>query len=385
MGRAGQGVDVRETSIRITFTLDGTRRRETLMLNGEPLAPTPANVKYATRLAAEIRDRIKHGSFSMAEYFPASGTGAAPLTLAAQLTTWLAGQRITDSTRNAYRSAANFWSKVILPDETAPLGDKPLRALKTSQFLLALAAKPKLSGKTVNNYVSVLREALALAVIDKLLTDNPAENVPRAAWQPPEVDPFTLAEVEVILADLGTHYDAQVRNFVEAKFFMGLRTGEAIGLRWPSVDLRSKHVMIVEGVVQGQQVDRTKTNTVRKVLLNSRALAALTGQKAHTYVADGHVFHDPRYAARWVGERAFGRFVWKPCLKRCKIRYREPYQTRHTYATMMLMSGMRPAFCAGQMGHSVEIFHKHYAKWMPGAGDDAEMAKLEQTFKETGT
>jgi hypothetical protein len=141
-----------------------------------------------------------------------------------------------------------------------------------------------------------------------------------------------------------------VRNFVEAKFFMGLRTGEAIGLRWPSVDLRSKHVMIVEGVVQGQQVDRTKTNTVRKVLLNSRALAALTGQKAHTYVADGHVFHDPRYAARWVGERAFGRFVWKPCLKRCKIRYREPYQTRHTYATMMLMSGMRPAFCAGQMG-----------------------------------
>jgi hypothetical protein len=29
----------------------------------------------------------------------------------------------------------------------------------------------------------VLREALALAVIDKLLTDNPAENVPRAAWQ----------------------------------------------------------------------------------------------------------------------------------------------------------------------------------------------------------
>jgi integrase len=60
--------------------------------------------------------------------------------------------------------------------------------------------------------------------------------------------------------------------------------------------------------------------------------------------------------------------------------YRPPYNTRHTYATMMLMAGMTPAFCAGQMGHSVEIFLTTYAKWIPGAGDKAEMAKLEQTL-----
>jgi integrase len=372
MGRAGQGVDVRETSIRITFTVGGKQRRETLMLNGEPMAPTPANLKYAARIAAEIRDAIKHDRFSMAEYFPASGAGAAKTTVSTQLDTWLAGQRIAASSRKAYESAAKLWKKTI--------GDKALRALKTSDVLTALATRPKLSGKTVNNYVSVLREALDLAVLDKLMPDNPVHHVPRAKHQKPPVKPFTRDEAETILADMTKHYPAQVVNFTRFKFFTGVRTGEAFGLRWSSVDLAGGHVVIQEGVVQGEEVDRTKTSRVRNVALNSVARSALVAQQAETLMKRGHVFHDPRYGARWAGERAFGRSYWAPTLARLKMAYRPPYNTRHTYATMMLMAGMTPAFCAGQMGHSVEIFLTTYAKWIPGAGDRAEMAKLEATL-----
>lgn len=379
MVRSGQpkGVDVRETSIRITFTLDGKQRRETMMLNGEPLPPTPKNINAAVRMAAEIRDRIRHGTFSMAEYFPASGAGAAQTTVSTQLDTWLAGQRIAASSRKAYESAAKLWKKTI--------GDKPLRALKTSDVLTALATRPKLAGKTVNNYVSVLREALDLAVLDKLMTDNPVLNVPRAKHQKPPVEPFTRDEADAILADMAKHYPPQVVNFTRFKFFTGVRTGEAFGLKWSSVDLASGHVVIQEGVVQGEEVDRTKTSRVRNVALNSIARGALVAQQAETLMKRGHVFHDPRYGVRWAGERAFGRSYWAPTLARLKMAYRPPYNTRHTYATMMLMAGMTPAFCAGQMGHSVEIFLTTYAKWIPGAGDKAEMAKLEQTLGRTGT
>jgi hypothetical protein len=48
-------------------------------------------------------------------------------------------------------------------------------------FGAALATKPGLSGKTVNNYVSVVREALALAVKDGALPSNPAERDALAA------------------------------------------------------------------------------------------------------------------------------------------------------------------------------------------------------------
>jgi integrase len=47
---------------------------------------------------------------------------------------------------------------------------------------------------------------------------------------------------------------------------------------------------------------------------------------------------------------------------------------------MMLMSNMNPAFCARQLGHSVEMFHKTYAKWIDGEQNDREMQRLENTL-----
>jgi len=53
-------------------------------------------------------------------------------------------------------------------------------------------------------------------------------------------------------------------------------------------------------------------------------------------------------------------------IKRLGIRYRRPYNMRHNYATAMLMAGMTPAFCAKQLGHSVGVFSRTYAKWLNG-------------------
>jgi integrase len=347
------------------------------MLNGAPMAPTPANIKYAHRLAIEIRDRIRHGTFSMAEYFPASGTGGT-LTVGSQLDTWLAAQRVASSTKAGYTSAARFWKAASFHDSdmTLALGDQPLRALKHSHVLTALARRPDLKGKTVNNYVSVIREALALAVTDRLLPSNPVDGVPRAKSQKDPPDPFSRDEAEAIIADMLKHYPEQVGNMVECWFFTGPRTSEVFGQRWPNVDLRSGRLAVVEAVVRGE-TKGTKTNTAREVILNSRALAALHRQAKYTRLAGEHVWQDPRYGTPWVEERAFRRSYWTPTLKRLGIRYRRPYNMRHTYATMLLMAGLRPAFCAKQLGHSVEIFLRTYSKWLDGPQNDREMAQLE--------
>ncbi|MFY0477114.1 hypothetical protein [Achromobacter marplatensis] len=50
---------------------------------------------------------------------------------------------------------------------------------------------------------------------------------------------------------------------------------------------------------------------------------------------------------------------------------------RHTYATVILMAGMTPAFCAKQLGHSVEMFLKTYSKWLDGDQNDLEMSRVE--------
>lgn len=133
-------------------------------------------------------------------------------------------------------------------------------------------------------------------------------------------------------------------------------------------------------VERGERKDKTKTATERLVRLNSRALEAIRRQKEHTYLAGAEVFQDPRYGVAWDDERAFRRTFWTPLLKKLGILYRRPYNMRHSYATAMLMAGMTPAFCAKQLGHSVEMFLRTYAKWLDGAQNDLEMARLEASM-----
>ena len=359
---------------------EGKRRRPRLMVDGKALAPTAANMKYARRVALEIRERIRHGTFSMAEFFPEAG-GDDGLTVGGWLDKWQKAQSLETSTKAGYSSAVKFWKAAIADvEKQTRVGTMALGALRTLHLLTAIAQRPDLTGKTVNNYVSVMRQALDLAVADKVIRENPADGVGRQKHQKAPPDPFSRDEAEAIISYMAGHYPEQIYNMVEAWFFSGPRTSEVFGQRWPNMDLRSGIMTIAEAVVRGEQKKSTKTNVARDVLLNSRALAAVNRQAKHTRLAGGHVWLDPRYGKPWTEERAFRRSYWTPCLKILGIRYRRPYNMRHTYATMMLMAGMTPAFCAGQMGHSVEMFLRTYAKWLNGAQNDLEMARFEASL-----
>jgi integrase len=382
MGRKGDGVEIREKSIRLAFVLDGVEERRTLKVDGKPMPPTPANVKYARRLATEIRDRIRHGTFSMAEYFQDEGAATATaLSIGEWLETWLAAQRIEASTRHGYHAAVKFWTGVTYDkNQSKPLGELAIRALKVIHVRTAIANRPDLSGKTINNYLSVLRTALALAVEDRLLADNAAAAVPAAKHQKQPPDPFSQQESASIIAEAERAYSGQVHNLAEFWFWTGLRTSEIFGLEWTNVDLASSTILVAKAYVRGEQKDRTKTKVARVVHMNSRAMAALQRQRAFTQMAGDRVFQDPRYGSPWADEDAFRRTYWAPMLKRLGIRYRRPYNMRHSYATAMLMAGLTPAFCAKQLGHSVEMFLTTYSKWIDGEQNEMEMARLENAF-----
>lgn len=372
MGRTGSGVETREKSIRLSFTLqDGRTERQTLCIDGKPIRPTPANVKYAHRVAKEIKESIAFGTFKMGDYFPHASAVKTVATVSEVLETFLNSVLCEKSSLNGYKAASNFWKETI--------GSKPAKHLKRSEILAAIKTKPMLSGKTVNNYVSVLRQAFALMIADGDMTVNPVGTF-EVPYQAPPVDPFTKDEVNLILADMRKHYPAQVANYTQAKFFTGMRTSESFGLRWGNVDLNSEYILIVDTVVAEEEKSRTKTGVVRKVRLNSMSKAAFEDQRKHTQLAGEHVFLDPRRNAPWLKEQFFTRFYWAPTLKRLGIRYHRAYNTRHTYATMMLMAGMNPAFCAKQLGHDIKMFLEVYARWLDGAADDVEMGRLEAAF-----
>ena len=58
--------------------------------------------------------------------------------------------------------------------------------------------------------------------------------------------------------------------------------------------------------------------------------------------------------------------VWKPALRRAGLRYRTMYQTRHTFATLMLAAGEDIGWVAKQLGHtSIEMVIRRYHRFIP--------------------
>lgn len=71
--------------------------------------------------------------------------------------------------------------------------------------------------------------------------------------------------------------------------------------------------------------------------------------------------------------------AWIPALKKAGVRYRNPYQTRHTYASMMLSAGENLAWVSNQMGHSdVLITARTYARWI--SNDEQQGKKAIEMF-----
>ncbi|HRO54222.1 MAG TPA: integrase, partial [Alicycliphilus sp.] len=110
--------------------------------------------------------------------------------------------------------------------------------------------------------------------------------------------------------------------------------------------------------------------------LTSRALKVLERQRKLTQLAAGLVFVDEDGAAFTSTDDPLNAW-WKPAMKLSGIRQRDARQTRHTFATMCLMAGIKPAWAARQMGHSVEMFYRVYSRWINHADKGAERRKLD--------
>jgi integrase len=370
--------------IRFDFAFQGARLRPSL-----PLKPTPANLKHAHRLIAEIRERIRQGTFALAEFFP-DYTHAGPAVpvhrhhVTHYIDTWLATcSGLSPSTQNGYRKAAKHWRTWF--------GAQRVDQVLHSQVAAAIGAHPWGTNKTRNNVLSVGKQIFALAVRD-IKIDNPVDGVEFLKVQRAEPDPFELAEVDTLLAALARRYGAELADYYEFAFFTGLRPSEQIALAWPNVTDRAAHIdsTRVRGIPKvgtnsprlgiTAPVDRaaTKTYTVRDVRLNDRARAVIARQRARTQLAGAAVFWNPHTHQPWADENKQAQ-AFRKALQLANLRPRVPYQTRHTYATMLLMAGAKPGWAANQLGHSVEMFYRIYARWIPDAErDEIEIGKLER-------
>jgi integrase len=370
MGRDGRGVRPgSESTIIISFVYKGVECRERIRL-----PPTKPNLKQAELIRSEVLLAIARGTFSYAIAFPGSPRAAKFADAKAQsqlvsdyLETWLKRQKklLKASTVDGYRKIIDYH---LIPK----FGKKKLDELTRTEFR-AWLDKMECGNKRLSNIQSVARKAFEDATQDELMEKNPLHGWTYRKKEPPkeddDVDPFDQDEQAAIVTALPD----QAANMVQFAFWTGLRTSELVALDWSDVDWLKGIVTIRRALTTTADApEDTKTKSSRRdVKLNAPALDALMAQKAHTLLANAEVFQDPRNLARWAGDLPI-RLVWTRALRAAKVRYRKPYQTRHTFASMMLSAGEHPMWVARQMGHANQTTTiRVYARWMPTADLEA--------------
>jgi integrase len=177
-----------------------------------------------------------------------------------------------------------------------------------------------------------------------------------------EPEPFNADEISRILQEL----KGQERNLIQFAFYSGLRTSELITLRWQDVEFENNRIHVNIAKVRGHfKCTKTKSGK-RYVTLEPQTKEALLNQQSFTGNQNEVVFHDSRTNQPWKDDQAIRKTVWTPALKKAGIKYRNPYQTRHTFASMLLSRGEVPMFVAQQMGHKDwSMIIKVYGRWIP--------------------
>lgn len=380
MGRKGSGVEARDNSIRLTFTLNGEPCRETLRAGGKPLPPTPANLKYATRLAADIRRRIALGTFDYSEFFPDSpkAAQAAPNTFGTLADLWLDSKgQLEAATLDQYATAVRFWKGLL--GEHTPITDLTYQVLSSK-----IGKHPWPSPKAHNNYLIALRGIFAFEYSGRRSGDNPLIGIRNLKVVKKLPDPLTGNERNLILADMYKRYDPRIYAYFSFAFYTGMRPEEIIALHWSDIDFQTG-VARVQRVrtFKGTERDGSKTHTERDVDLVPKALEAIEMMKPYTFMKrdesgeEADIFENPVTSRPWHDDRSQRDHYWQPTLKRLGIRRRRPYSTRHTFCTVALMHGVNPAYIALQAGHSVKMLLEKYARWIPGADGGSERRILE--------
>ena len=370
------GVEFIGKSIRIRFTWNKKRCCETL-----PFPQTPKGVAAAEGLRSQVKQLDRLGAMTSEKYielFPSTRSGAVsqmPIFFD-YAQEWLNSLQIVESTRKNYRSTMqNYW--------VPHLAHLPIDAVSPVLMRKIVNGIEWTSPVRRKNAVRLVTSLFNQAISDELIQRNPARSIPATRVVKRELDPFSRAEADAVIAKLyevTSGLQAIYACFFEFSFYTGMRPGEAMALRWSEVDTRNRTARVCRIRLYGKIQERTKTKTSREVLLNDQALQALEKARPLTAARSDYVFAPEGSGDKselYVRSETGPKRYWLLALRKLGMRHRRMYDTRHTYATMCLMAGMNPAFIASQLGHSVQILLSTYARWISSPNDWSELEKLD--------
>lgn len=228
-----------------------------------------------------------------------------------------------------------------------------------TDFIAALQVE-KLAPSTIKRRVAALSACWEWGIQEGLVRENPWNGLAKLIKSPrrPSPRPFNQEEVNKIISGFERHeIHYTLTPFVKFLFATGCRTGEAIGLRWSDVADDCGSVTISSQYTRGIRKE-PKTGKIRTLYLPASIQQMLKKMKVSRH-QNTLVFG--RKGDRPIDDANFRHRAWISVLKSVGVTYRKPYNTRHTFISHALESGMSPLNISFITGHDLEVLCKHYA------------------------
>ena len=330
-------------------TAEGPKRR---YITGE------TREDVAEKLAKAISDRADGLVFD-----------AGSTTTGEYLTRWLSDSVHGTVQGSTYRSYGRVVDGHLVPGvgrvKLAKLRPDHIRRLYRSMLDAGKATR------TVQYAHTLLKRALAQAVMDGLIPRNAAEAVRPPKLKRDEIQPLNADQVRALLDASDERscalYTVAVRT--------GMRPGEILALRWSDVDLEAGTVQINRALSEGEFSTPKTPLSRRRISLSPATVATLKAHrkrqleecmaKAGLWEDHGLVF--PSSVGTPKSQRNLNR-EFKNTAKRAGLPdHFKLYDLRHTCAALLLSRNVHPKYVQELLGHaSIALTLDTYSHVIPG-------------------
>jgi integrase len=233
------------------------------------------------------------------------------------------------------------------------LGDRPVAAIGVEDIdkLKMTFLAQKLSSKTINNHLGILRRCLHSALEWEVI-----EKIPKIQFLKAASPPFSYLEPDKARRLVATAPKGYWRAMVILALQTGLRASEIIGLEWQDVDFE-RHILLVQRGVVDEYVAPPKNNRIRYVVLTNSVVSQLMALPKRSH----RIFPVPkstnsydyirRHLKTFTDEAGLPPVGW--------------HALRHSFASHLASAGAPLKVIQEALGHSSYEMTLRYAHLLP--------------------